>query len=65
MKMATNIDLDTIVKAIHELPYPDLRMFADSLADILGSSFEDTELDADALVPVLYNWSKGWEPSGS
>jgi hypothetical protein len=62
--MATNIDLDTIVKAIHELPYSDLRILADSLADIIDSSFEK-ELDPDALVPVLYNWSQGWEPSGA
>ena len=62
--MAT-IDIDTIVKSISDLSYSDLRMLAASLADVIDGSFENTKIEADDLVPVLFDWSKGWEPVGA
>lgn len=62
------IDLDTIVKNISGLGYPDLRALAESLADILDDAGEDNrpaKLNPDRIVPLLFEWSKNWEPTGS
>lgn len=59
--MDINMDLDTIMKGISKLPYNDLRLLAESLTNVIAGNFEQVALDPDHLVPVLFNWSQGWE----
>lgn len=58
------LTLDDIVKGIAALPYADMRIFAMSMSDVLSDRFGST-IDADLLVPLLYDFSVSWEEGAS